>query len=170
MPAVFEIVEGAEAGRLVEVARETVIGREGADVLVSDPLVSRRHARLTAVDGGGVQVEDLGSSNGTFVNGSPVTGVVRVTPADELVIGATVLQLQRPTAGGSAPSMVRAVPPALAVPERPPDYTAPVSGGPSGVPRLDAMLDARVRLRARLAPVAVFALVVLVVLVYLATR
>lgn len=47
------------------------VGREGADVLVPDPTVSRRHAQLT-LEGGQVVVEDLGSTNGTYVAGAQV--------------------------------------------------------------------------------------------------
>ena len=51
---------------------ETVIGREpGNAVAISDPLVSRRHCSIRRDDNGRVQVSDLESLNGTFVNGLP---------------------------------------------------------------------------------------------------
>jgi pSer/pThr/pTyr-binding forkhead associated (FHA) protein len=76
---VAEIPEQAPAARLVgEDGREHLltpglnsVGRETADVLLPDPTVSRRHARLT-LEGGQLWVEDEGSTNGTRVGGEPV--------------------------------------------------------------------------------------------------
>ncbi|MCB8978985.1 MAG: FHA domain-containing protein [Ardenticatenaceae bacterium] len=46
------------------------IGRDPvSDIVLNDPEVSRQHARFTRLDEGGYQVQDLGSTNGTFVNG-----------------------------------------------------------------------------------------------------
>lgn len=46
------------------------IGRDPvSDIVLNDPEVSRQHARFTRLDSGGYQVQDLGSTNGTFVNG-----------------------------------------------------------------------------------------------------
>lgn len=46
------------------------LGRDPvSDVVLNDPEVSRQHARFTRLDSGGYQVQDLGSTNGTFVNG-----------------------------------------------------------------------------------------------------
>src|SRR3954451_16851354 len=63
------IHEGAGAGSEHPVDGELILGREhgSADIVIDDPGVSRRHARVLA-NGGGVIVEDLGSSNGTYVN------------------------------------------------------------------------------------------------------
>ena len=52
------------------------IGREGCDITLADPDVSRRHARVTP-RGDTVVVEDLGSTNGTFVNGERIAGAHR---------------------------------------------------------------------------------------------
>jgi hypothetical protein len=62
----------------------TVLGRDGSCelVLASQP-VSRRHAMVSARDGGYV-VEDLGSLNGTTLNGRPVVGMVRLADGDRL--------------------------------------------------------------------------------------
>lgn len=52
---------------------ENIVGRdEAASVRLDDPMVSRRHARIL-VGPSGVLIEDLGSKNGTFINGQPVT-------------------------------------------------------------------------------------------------
>ena len=50
----------------------TTIGREGCDITLADPDVSRRHATIQIV-GRELSIEDLGSTNGTFVNGEAIT-------------------------------------------------------------------------------------------------
>ena len=53
---------------------ETIIGRSStADLPLSDPFLSRQHARLLLTDDG-LSIEDLGSRNGTFVNGVKLDG------------------------------------------------------------------------------------------------
>src|SRR5262249_27255036 len=61
-----------------------------ADVVVADDEVSTRHASFMVVDGGAA-VEDLGSTNGTFVNGQRVTGSRELAAGDRVRLGATVL-------------------------------------------------------------------------------
>lgn len=59
--------------RLSLVNGENIVGRdEAANVRIDDPMVSRRHARIV-VNGTSARVEDLGSKNGTFVDGQPIT-------------------------------------------------------------------------------------------------
>ncbi|HEX4107056.1 MAG TPA: FHA domain-containing protein [Solirubrobacteraceae bacterium] len=176
MGAELEILEGPEAGRRIVLDRVLVLGREAdADVRLDDGLVSRRHARLTP-EGAHVLVEDLNSSNGTFINGQELRGSIRISGGDELLVGATLLHLHPPSADPSA-SALRPVPPALAVPERSPDFVrrvrdeAPPDSAPVlGSPELARLRDARVRAQARLAPLALFSLVALVVVIYLAVR
>src|SRR5918996_1771812 len=82
---VLEIVEGPEAGRTILVENEAVeLGREdGLDVqLAQDELVSRRHVRITP-SAGGVLVEDLGSRNGTFVDGDEIFGPAHLAPGGQ---------------------------------------------------------------------------------------
>jgi transcriptional regulator with GAF, ATPase, and Fis domain len=66
-------ISGPLKGTTVLLAEaETIIGREpGNAVAISDPLVSRRHCSIRRDDSGKVQVSDLESLNGTFVNGVP---------------------------------------------------------------------------------------------------
>ncbi len=64
----------------------------GNDLRVSDPTVSRQHARLTCSDDG-VTIEDLGSTNGTSVNGSPVKGPIQVTTRARIKVGSVVFEL-----------------------------------------------------------------------------
>ncbi|WP_219419295.1 FHA domain-containing protein [Pseudonocardia nigra] len=63
------------------------------DVVLDDLLVSRRHARLERTADGGWELVDLGSGNGTFVNGSRVQRAA-ITPADVVGVGHAVLRLQ----------------------------------------------------------------------------
>ena len=73
----------------------TVIGRnESCDLIVSDPLVSRRHCQILW-DGVYCTVEDLGSTNGTFVNGRAVAAVAPLGFGDEIAIGQVRLRLER---------------------------------------------------------------------------
>ncbi len=63
-----------------------VVGRAvNSDVPIYDPTISRQHAQLT-VQNGGILVKDLGSSNGTFLNGSRITEAV-ATPNDVVMFG-----------------------------------------------------------------------------------
>jgi serine protease Do len=84
------VIRGPLAGRCYAVGTELVIGRQDSDLLVDDPRVSRRHALVRAVDGE-LEVEDLGSANGTFVNGARVDEPQRLGPGDEIAIGPVVL-------------------------------------------------------------------------------
>jgi pSer/pThr/pTyr-binding forkhead associated (FHA) protein len=89
------IHEGSAAGTEHPVDGELILGREhgSADLVLDDPGVSRRHARILP-ENGGVDVEDLGSSNGTYVNGERISGPVELGAGDELQLGATVLGVE----------------------------------------------------------------------------
>jgi hypothetical protein len=71
------------------------IGRDPAsnDIVLNDDRVSRRHAQLQ-VQGTSVTIVDLGSRNGTFVNGQPVTGQRALNPGDVVSIGGLQLVYQ----------------------------------------------------------------------------
>ncbi|MBV6520619.1 MAG: hypothetical protein MNPFHGCM_00737 [Gemmatimonadaceae bacterium] len=70
-----------------------VLGRAlSSDLPVLDPTVSRRHAELT-VESGGITLRDLGSSNGTFVNGNRITSA-RVVAGDRLIFGKVLFELR----------------------------------------------------------------------------
>ncbi len=81
--------------------RPVTIGRAAdAEVVISDALVSRHHARL-APRGGHLVLADLGSTNGTRVNGEVVREAV-VGPGDRIEMGSTRLELVLPAAGSGA--------------------------------------------------------------------
>ena len=174
----LEIVEGPDAGKTAPLTGTIEIGRDpSAGLTLNDDQASRRHARVRPEPGGAV-VEDLGSSNGTFVNHNELYAPTRVTAGDELLIGVSVIQLRSAAQIVSQPSAVRAVPPALAAAPRRPTYVDPAdapaaaaSGGPrkperSNIPELDRLVDARVKTQARLAPLALLVLAALVVAIY----
>lgn len=73
----------------------TTLGRDlGSSVVLDDPYASAQHAVLT-FRGTAWYVEDLGSTNGTYVGGAPVAGIARVSYGDEIQIGEVRLRLER---------------------------------------------------------------------------
>ena len=97
---VFELVVGP--GDTVLVDRELEVGRaQRSDVQVADPAVSRRHARVTPSAGGPV-VEDLGSSHGTYLDGSRLSPSATARDGSVLRVGDRDLRLQRRRHAGEA--------------------------------------------------------------------
>jgi pSer/pThr/pTyr-binding forkhead associated (FHA) protein len=95
---------GPLAGHRVEVASALVLGRQAADLVIDDPQVSRRHASVRPA-GDALEVEDHGSLNGTWVNGARVDGIARLAPGDQVRLGDTTFQIERPpdrVGGGAA--------------------------------------------------------------------
>jgi predicted component of type VI protein secretion system len=168
----LEVVEGPGAGRRASLERPVVIGRApDAGLVLDDNQVSRHHARVTPTADGGAMVEDLGSTNGTFINQAQLHGAAQLRPGDDLLVGVTVVELRDAAQIARRPSAVRPVPPALAVPRGHPSFVDPVTlPEEGGRQELDRLLDARTKLQARTAPLAVLVLVVLVVAVYLGSR
>ena len=87
----------APAGRKGEthaIDRELTVGRGAgcAIVLGDDTYVSQLHARLFQQNGEGY-VEDLGSTNGTYVNGKAITGATRLRRGDQVQFGQTVAEI-----------------------------------------------------------------------------
>jgi hypothetical protein len=94
----LEILEGAEAGAQVPVDDELVIGRaDDADLTLADAGVSRSHARVSAASAG-ASIEDLGSSNGTFVNGERISAPQPLSDGDEIQLGGAILRVSEGTA------------------------------------------------------------------------
>lgn len=123
------------------VAPETTIGRELCDILLEDGEVSRRHAACRA-SGEGLAIEDLGSRNGTFVNGERVEGARALADGDIVQIGKTSWRFQASAKGettfGQAPIVSK--PPAAPEPDA---AAAPRARERSGdVPPLEAVRSA----------------------------
>jgi pSer/pThr/pTyr-binding forkhead associated (FHA) protein len=82
--------------REVPVKPDMIVGRLAeCDLQLTEGHASRRHARLSLADGA-VWVEDLGSANGTFVNGTRVTGKVRLSAGDRLRFDVEEFDLRAP--------------------------------------------------------------------------
>jgi uncharacterized membrane protein YdfJ with MMPL/SSD domain len=93
----MRVLAGREAGTTIAVTDEgLVVGRaqEGAGTLGHDPELSRRHARLARGPNGELIVEDLGSTNGTFVNGRRIHEPTEVGAEDTLWMGSTTLTVE----------------------------------------------------------------------------
>jgi len=164
---VLEIVEGPGAGRQVPVDTTLEIGRsDAAPLVLDDPLVSRHHA-IVEPTAGALIVEDLGSLNGTFVNGNQIYSATKIYPNDHLLVGVTVLEVRTQAAIAERPSAVRPVPPALIGVAPVP---APTTDGSERSHVLDPLLDVHVKKQARAAPLALFLLVVIVGSILLTIR
>ncbi|MFP5282690.1 MAG: FHA domain-containing protein [Actinomycetes bacterium] len=94
-PRVLTITAGAQAGQSAGVAGGVVLIGRGADcqLILDDDYVSTRHARVVPNEDG-YYVEDLGSTNGTYVNGARIVAPTTITLADTVRIGKTVLKLE----------------------------------------------------------------------------
>ena len=193
----LEIVEGPEAGRRIPLPGPIELGRDpsAGGPLLQDELVSRRHVRVTPEDDG-ARVEDLESRNGTFVDGDEIYGPAHLSVDGQLLIGVTVLQLRPATAEGG-PSAVKPIPagltalrplpseplavtavrqvPTLALEESEPTYVPPEAlerkeGKDGDTSGLLALLDSHTKSKARGAPIGLFVLAALAVLLYLSLR
>ena len=82
------------AGRAFEVKGSATLGRAaGCEITLDDTFVSQMHARVSLTDVG-VVLEDLGSTNGTYLNRQRVTSATVVQPGDQIQLGGTVLELR----------------------------------------------------------------------------
>lgn len=129
--------------RRVTVRDELTIGRDvsGEGRLADDPQLSRRHARVGRDEQGRATIEDLGSANGTFVNGGRVNVVRALGPGDVVQIGSTTLRLADairvpadppPAAAAAAGPPIKS--PAPAPPARPPAPEARPAAAPARAP------------------------------------
>jgi pSer/pThr/pTyr-binding forkhead associated (FHA) protein len=113
--AELEILTGPLAGRRLELRGETTVGRADTDLELSDGEVSRLHAVVRVQPDATVEVEDLGSTNGTYVDEQSVTGATVLRPGSQLRIGSTVLRLR-----GGTETVAHDVPPPTRVNRLPP--------------------------------------------------
>ncbi|MDH4137427.1 MAG: NBR1-Ig-like domain-containing protein [Anaerolineae bacterium] len=128
------VQKGPQRGQRFSVAKDSIIlGRvRGSDVVISDPEVSRRHASITWERGQPV-IRDLGSTNGTFVNGVRITGPQALRDGDTIGLGKVQLGFQCPAVAGAYPTVAGPAPrpPAYAPP--PPAPPAEARRGPGGL-------------------------------------
>ena len=92
----LEVVTGNAVGMSILVDDELVIGRhaDGAGRLADDQELSRAHARIVLDGNGFCSIEDLGSTNGTFLNGLRISTPQTLSVGDTLELGATTLVLR----------------------------------------------------------------------------
>jgi len=177
----LEVIEGPDAGKQITVDRPVVIGRDAeSDLVLEDGEVSARHVRITPSPDGSATAEDLGSTNGTFVNHNELMGPAHLDPGDELLIGVSVVQLRTADDFRSRGSGVIQLPPGLAMAERTPTYVNPevarveqtqaAASAPVAHPTVDRYLDVRVRRRAQLAPVAFLVLIAIALILYFSLK
>jgi pSer/pThr/pTyr-binding forkhead associated (FHA) protein len=85
----------AQRGRVYELADEVTVGRApGCGVSLPDTTVSQLHARVFRRDGA-FYLEDLGSTNGTWLNRARVGAAVPLTRGDRVLVGSTLLEVTR---------------------------------------------------------------------------
>ena len=95
-PSVVTIVEGSNAGETVSLDQAPILIGRGHDAAIrlDDDYVSTRHARI-ATDSTQWYVEDLGSTNGTYVGSTRITQPTTLTLGSQVRIGKTILELRK---------------------------------------------------------------------------
>ena len=90
------MVDGPLANTVIPLGVDQItIGRApDSTIVIDDDYASSRHARIYPTDGGWI-VEDLGSTNGTWIERTRITQPTVLTPGTPLRVGRTTLQLQR---------------------------------------------------------------------------
>jgi ABC transport system ATP-binding/permease protein len=142
----LRVVSGPNAGQTVDVEQEIVIGREDTDLAIDDDEMSKRHA-VVRRHANRLQVEDLGSTNGTFVDGTRIAEPTLLGGGAEIKVGTTVLVVEgvlpvSDSSGDIAPRNVTRVsqaipegaPPPPAAPAAPAGPVAPAAAGPAAPP------------------------------------
>lgn len=114
--------------RIIQIDRdEFVIGRERtADLVIDDEKASRQHCRLVRQPNGDIELHDLGSTNGTRVDGAKVAGPVMLAGGEEIRIGRHAITVSRSEPGTAAGTVIDTTASVLA----PPAFAAPVAAAP----------------------------------------
>ncbi len=90
---VVESAPGHESGSSYEIGPGATLGRGNVEIRLEDPFASGHHARLS-VEGGVVVIEDLGSTNGTYLNEEALSGPQPLHPGDRIRIGDSEFSFQ----------------------------------------------------------------------------
>src|SRR5919112_3638826 len=98
----IRITGGPASGQQIEIGQELQIGRSaGAEGRRGDdPEISRQHARFSRDAQGQLVVEDLGSTNGTYVNGQRISGQQVLNPGDTVQMGRSTITVEAGGGGG----------------------------------------------------------------------
>jgi hypothetical protein len=116
----LQIVAGNAAGSNIALDNELVLGRStpGLGSLGGDSEISRVHARVYHDPSGQLMVEDLGSTNGTHVNGNRIAGATPLRSGDQLRVGQSTMTVSGGAEGATTVGQI-VPPPAAAVPPPP---------------------------------------------------
>ncbi|MEA2412520.1 MAG: hypothetical protein QOC77_3081 [Thermoleophilaceae bacterium] len=128
----LKVVAGNAAGSSIALEQELVIGRStpGLGSLGGDSEISRVHARIYHDASGQVIVEDLGSTNGTFVNGNRIAAATPVRAGDQVRVGQTTMTVEGGATEG-ATTVGQVVPPIAAAAAVPPPPAAAAATPPT---------------------------------------
>ncbi len=120
--------QGPVPGKIFELAKDMMtLGRDvNNDLVINDSEVSRNHARLTA-QSGGYLIEDLASTNGTFVNGQRLIGPKLLNSGDVVGLGETIV-LEFGYVADAGATVIASAPMPMAAP--PPMMSEPVTAPP----------------------------------------
>jgi predicted component of type VI protein secretion system len=135
----LKVVAGNAAGSSIALDQELVVGRStpGLGSLGGDSEISRVHARIYHDASGQLIAEDLGSTNGTFVNGNRIAAATPLRAGDQVRVGQTTMTVEggategATTVGQVVPPPAAAAPPPPAVAATPPTQQfQPAAQGP----------------------------------------
>src|SRR5215510_3363497 len=117
--------QGPVPGKVFDMVKDVVtLGRDvNNDVVINDAEVSRNHGRLTS-QSGGYLIEDLASTNGTFVNGQRLIGPKLLNPSDVVGLGETIVLEYSYVADAGATVVASAPAPRMAEPPTAPPQMA----------------------------------------------
>jgi predicted component of type VI protein secretion system len=122
---------------------EFSIGRDiNNDFVINDTEMSRKHAKIY-IYGQGFVIEDLGSTNGTYINGQRLVGIHQLVSGDSIAFGENVnCTFEVPVFDPDA-TRVSAQPPSYSPPvSQPPSYGTPVRSASTAVPPLETFISA----------------------------
>src|SRR5687768_8780535 len=107
----IRVTGGTAAGAEIPLDDELLIGRSasGDGSLGGDTELSREHASIKRADGE-LLIEDLGSTNGTFVNGERITAPTPIQPGDKISVGASTVEVAGTLPAGAQPTAVAGTP------------------------------------------------------------
>jgi pSer/pThr/pTyr-binding forkhead associated (FHA) protein len=125
---VLSIMQGDVAKRRVPVSTELVLGRGDVDLVIDDREASRRHAAVRPADGG-AEIEDLGSRNGTRVNGQVIGAATVLRHGDIVTIGDTQIAVE-----AAVDDVVEQTAAASTLPDTPQPFSAAQPAAPSDAP------------------------------------